>query len=470
MSLNVAGKVLRNMAYLLPAPVANRAKELFAGEGLRTKAMRGSLWTMIGFGASQILRLCSNMLLTRILLPEAFGLMALVSVFMQGLEMFSDVGTGPSLIQNPRGDEPKFQDTAWTIQVIRGVILTLLACLLAYPAATFYDEPMLLQLLPIAGLTALISGLNPTKYFTVNRHLVLGKLTLIELATQIINLLLLVLLAILMQSVWAFVIGGLIGTAIKCYLMAVYLPGRLNHFDFDRASARELVTFGRWIFLATAISFMGQQFDRLYLGKVVSISELGIYSIGVAISMAAVSCNMQLIRRIGLPTLTHTYRDNRNQLTERYDRIRAINDCVFMPSLGALTLLAPTIVHVLYDQRYWGAGHVLQMLSIAAVVPCLLEPAEACVVAMGQPRWATLRYALRTVSCVVGIPLGWHYAQLDGVLLALVLCELPGLIALWTVLGRNKVLRFSREAKAFAMYFGASLVTWGALNVRTFLN
>src|SRR3989442_984776 len=102
---------------------------------LRARAMRGMVWAFSSYGVNQFLRLASNLVLSRLLAPKAFGLMALVAVFLSGLQMFSDVGIRPSIIQNRRGDEPDFLNTAWTIQVIRGTALWLLSCLIAWPAA-----------------------------------------------------------------------------------------------------------------------------------------------------------------------------------------------------------------------------------------------------------------------------------------------------------------------------------------------
>ena len=94
-------------------------------EGLFARAMRSSAWTIFGFVASQAVRFGSNLILTRLLFPEAFGMMALVTVAMVGLGNFSDVGTGPAIAYNRRGDDPDFLDTAWTLHVIRGVLLWL---------------------------------------------------------------------------------------------------------------------------------------------------------------------------------------------------------------------------------------------------------------------------------------------------------------------------------------------------------
>ena len=92
----------------------------------------GSAWVVFGHVASQGIRLAANLILTRLLFPEAFGLMALVNIFLQGLEMFTVLGIGPSIIQNRRGDDPAFLNTAWTIQVIRGFVLWILTILFEY--------------------------------------------------------------------------------------------------------------------------------------------------------------------------------------------------------------------------------------------------------------------------------------------------------------------------------------------------
>jgi O-antigen/teichoic acid export membrane protein len=74
-----------------------------------------------------VIRFGSNLIITRLLLPEHFGLMALVTTFLVGLALFSDTGVGPNIIQNPKGEEPIFFNTAWTVQAIRGVLLWVVA-------------------------------------------------------------------------------------------------------------------------------------------------------------------------------------------------------------------------------------------------------------------------------------------------------------------------------------------------------
>src|SRR5687767_15876104 len=96
---------------------------------LKRQVVKGVAWIVIGYGVSQFIRLGSNLILTRLLVPEIFGLIALMHAFIIGMSMFSDIGLRPSIIQSKRSNDPVFLNTAWTMQFIRGVILWV-ACLI----------------------------------------------------------------------------------------------------------------------------------------------------------------------------------------------------------------------------------------------------------------------------------------------------------------------------------------------------
>jgi O-antigen/teichoic acid export membrane protein len=124
-----------------------------SGASLSRRVFRGSVITMLGFGGTQAVRLLGNLVLARLLFPEAFGVMALVTVLLVGLAMLSDLGISPAIQGNPRGDDPEFLNTAWTINLIRGGVLFLTGCALAWPMSVIYDAPILLQVVPVACIS-----------------------------------------------------------------------------------------------------------------------------------------------------------------------------------------------------------------------------------------------------------------------------------------------------------------------------
>ena len=218
-------------------------REFLKGDGTRARALRSSAILVFGFGSSNVLRLASNLVLARLLFPEAFGLMSLVYVFLTGLGMFSDLGLNLSIIQNKRGAEPEFLNTAWTLQIIRGVILWLCACALAYPATLIYNEPQLAQLLPVVGLSAIIQSFTTTKVALANRNLQIGWQVFTDLGSQIVTLALTAVLAWLTGSVWSLVAGALFGILLKVAAQHVMLRGPPNRWHWDAALAWEMINF-----------------------------------------------------------------------------------------------------------------------------------------------------------------------------------------------------------------------------------
>ena len=217
------------------------------GEALSARALRGTAFTITLFGLQNAMRLGSNLILTRLLFPEAFGLMALVQVVVAGINLFSDIGMGSVVVRSPRGDDPVFLGTAWVVQVIRGFALYGILLLLAPMAAAFYEEPVLAALIMVAGLQLIFAGLTSISQLTASRHLKLGRYSLLQIIAQALGIATMVVLAWYMRSVWALVIGGLLHPAIFMVLSHLFLPGPKIKLGIERAALFEIFNFGKYI-------------------------------------------------------------------------------------------------------------------------------------------------------------------------------------------------------------------------------
>ncbi len=395
-----------------------------SGEGLFAKAMRSSALTASGFAVSQVIRLASNLVLTRLLLPDAFGLMALVTVAMIGLANFSDVGIGQAIMANRRGDDDDFLDTAWTLQVARGALLWLATCALAAPVAGFYDEAMLAQILPVAGLTLLIAGFNPTRIETANRHLMLGRVTLLDLLSQTLGVAVMVVAAIATASVWALVLGGLVGALAKLVLMSVFLPGARNRFRWDAGAGRELVHFGKWIFFSTVFGFVIAQGDRVILGKYLSLEWLGIYNIGFFLASAPLLLGGAVIGRVMIPLYRHGAAGPASNFA-KVRTMRRILTGVLLGALLAMAFLGIPLVEALYDARYAAAGPVVILIACAQIPNVIGMTYDQAALAAGDSRrfCAVLaaKAALFTALFLAGAEIGGLVGALAGQGLALLL-------------------------------------------------
>jgi len=384
-----------------------RLAPLFHGHGLMARVLRSASWLVIGYGGSQALRLGANLVLTRLLFPEAFGLMALVSVVTVGLSLFSDVGVGPSIAQSKRGDDPDFLNTAWSIQVTRGLLLWALTGLMAWPMAQFYGAPELLLYLPIAGITLMISGFNPTRIETAHRHLLVGRLTALDLASQVIGITSMIVLALITQSVLALVLGGIIQALAKLALTHFGLPGAGNRFRWEKTAAKELIHFGKWIFLSTAFWFATSQGDRAILGKFVSLEVLGIYNIGYFLASFPMLLGHAVNQRLMIPV----YRDKpATEAPENRRKQRLLRSGLSAGILSLLWLMAwvgPGLVELLYDDRYAQAGPMVVLIALALAPAVIGMTYDQAALAAGNSRaffvFTAYRAVLQTVFFLIGV-------------------------------------------------------------------
>lgn len=396
-------------------------------------AMKGSLWTLGGYGVSQVIRLLSSLILARLLFPEAFGLMALVNVFMQGLEMLSDIGLGPSIIQNKRGTEPRFLHTAWTLQILRGLLLWLVSCALAKPAALFFGahDPLAAQLttvLPVAGLMALLGGFSSTALYTLNKKMEMRKLTALALVPQVITLIVSILWAVLDRSVWAIVAGGLAGSLGRLILSHLFNDGPRDRLGWDREAAQELEKFGRWVFFSTVVSFLASNLDRVVLGRLLTLGELGLYSIGMTFARVATQVSTRLTNTVVFPLLAK-YQDKPDRLLAFAARARGSVLWAGGALCAGFAIFAPTFFGLLYDERYAGAGRISQWLAVYVWTWILNATIDRIPLALGRPR-ALFTANLAGAFGMVLAWLGYQIAQLPGFIIGMSLSNLAAHVCL----------------------------------------
>jgi O-antigen/teichoic acid export membrane protein len=424
---------------------------------LKQKAIRGSLWTLVGYGLSQGFRLAGNLALTRLLTPEIFGLMTLVQTFLTGLQMFSDFGVFPNIIQSPRGDDPKFLNTAWTIQVIRGGGLWLGACLLAIPVAAFYNEPALLQLLPATGLTALIGGFTSTKLATAHRQLSMKDLTILDLVTGFFSILVTVAATLIFRSIWALVIGNLLGSLFRTIVSHRWLKGERNKFCWDLEAVREIQQFGRWIFISTIIGFFALQGDRLLFGKLLDVHFLGIYGIALGLSSMVEQIVDQVNKRVLFPTYSELIRERPQDLYPRLRKSRAILLVLGCACALLFVLGGNQLVDWLYDDRYREAGWILRVLAIAFLGRILSTTYEDILFAKGMT-FSTMTLTVVGICIQIGALLvGYHLGGYQGVIIGIAATDALTYIAYAICFARLSL--WQPELDLPVLVFGAGLAT-----------
>jgi O-antigen/teichoic acid export membrane protein len=398
--------------------------------------VRASIWTIGGFGIGQVLRLGGNLVLTRLLYPEVFGLSALVSVFLQGLWMLTDVGMGPAIVQSPRGEAPRFLATAWTIQIIRGGVLFLAAAAVAWPAAALYGQPLLRWLLPVAGLNVLVSGFDAISWHVAQRRLQLGRLTLVELVSQAGALVAMVGLAAADRAVygpnhpgavWSVIAGGIVASVVRLVLSHTVLPRVEHRLLLDPEARRALLRFGGGIFVSSTLFFLAGQADRLLFGRMLAIDVFGVYNIAAMLAMLPTAVIQTLGSRVLFPAYSRLA--GQEGFGEAFRRARLPMLLLGAAAVSAMIACGPELVRLLYDARYAQAGWILQFLAVAAWFTVLETTNGSALLAQARVSWHAADQAVKLLLVFVLVPVGIHLDGFRGALVALVLADLGKYLA-----------------------------------------
>ncbi len=431
-------------------------------EERRERLIRGTAWTLATYVGGNLLRLLSNLILARLLFPEAFALLALAGILIQGLKMFSDLGIGASIIQSSRGDEVAFLNTAWTVQVIRGVGLFVVACLLAYPFALFYEISALLWIIPISAFSSIISGFNSTALFTMNRHLNLGRIAILDLCESVVKLVVTIAWALVHPSVLAL-LGGVIASRMF-YTLASHtlLAGPTRHrITWNREAARELIAFGGWVFLSTAVTFLAQQADRLMLGKLVPLAVLGVYSLALMFSRLPIDICNAVTGRVVFPTLASAVRDEPHAMARLHREGRRLLLTVGAAATIGFMVISPWFFSLAYDERYREAAWLAPLIAGALWFNILQSSSDRALLALGDTRSLFLSNMTNFAATLVACLAGFHLWGMAGFIFGFGIGGLAGHLVIVAALARRHLPQIRQDINYTAIVIcGAVLGAW----------
>jgi O-antigen/teichoic acid export membrane protein len=450
-----------------PSPLIDLASDAAApvssghatDENQSGRAVRGGAYTLIGYVTLQILKLGGNIVLTRLLPREAFGLMAIVNTVLMGFGLFSDLGIAPSIVQNPRGDDPKFLDTAWTIQLFRGATLFVLASLVAIPVARYYELPELAPLLSASAVMGLIGGLSSTKIETAERHLKLGRITLIDVSAQVTATVVMLLWAWLRPSVWALVGGGLSGALVGLTLGHLILTGHNSRPGWDKSAARDLMRFGRWVFMSTVLTFCVSYADRLIFGAQIPVAMLGVYSIALTVATVPTQALRAITSKVMFPLFSRVTA-GANELGEVFRNARRLHMVLSGWALSGFIGGGSVAIHLVYAAPYWDAGWMVQLLALAGWFGTPEAANTAAVLARGKPVWMVIANGAKLLGMLTLIPLGFHFGGFPGALLGYVASELFRYVFSALAVYRLGLPALRQDAGYSAVVAGSSLAGW----------
>lgn len=392
--------------------VLRRLRALAGSDG---RVISGAAWSIGSYATSNVIRLISNLILTRLLAPDAFALVTIVASLQVMMNMISDLGIRTSIIKSERATDPAFLKTAFTLQIIRnagiGTVLTVCAGIIAlpsvramFPEGSVYTDPRLVHFLLLSALTMVLHGWISLKVPLLERDLQVRPVMMQDLGVQVATVAATVGFAMAGTGAYALILGTLAGGALRVLASHLLLPGPAVGIGLDRSAFSEIFHFGKWLALASFCHFLAARGDQLIAGAFLETVAFGHFGLAVVWISTAILAFDLLQGRVAMPALCEGYRDDPKSVTAIYYRMRLVMDAAAIVGFLGFLTFSSLFIGIVYEDRYAPvAGFMVLMAPRVLLAPAYLL--RMVVLAAGDSRRFSTLTVVPGVALLIGTPI-----------------------------------------------------------------
>ena len=392
--------------------------------------LKGDLFaTVFCFGAQAVLKLGSSLILTRILNPEAYGIIAIVVSIAFVLELIADINVTLFIVRDENAEQPRYINTAWTMQLARGLLNFAILFLLAPIIATsIYDLPGLTTPLRVISVVFIIGGLQTMAFPLAIRHKQARIIMYSELIAAVVTSAFSLVYCYYSRNFWGILYGTLLNRLLMMGISHLFYRQLRPRLQFDKAAAREILRFTKYVMPSSMLTLALSQFDKIVFLRLFNLHLLGVYGLAGNIASPIEGLITKISQTVLYPRCAHNYRSNRNTFSLSYytENVKLFISILILPA--AVGGAAPWVISVLYPARYAEAGAILQALMLRAVLLSLASPAEDLLIAAGEYQVILHGNALRAIWMFAGSFGGAYLFGFIGFVYGAALSGLPPLV------------------------------------------
>ena len=327
----------------------------------KTKAINGMLWSSVGSFAFQVIRILTQIILARLLWPEAFGLVALVMAFVSVANYLIENGLTLFIIRKQELNE----NDAYSLFIANMIFASSIVILFILGSgliASYLKEPSTQLLLIVSSSAILFNAFGSVHKALLTRDLQFRGQTIIMLVSAIVSGFIAVVVSILSFGVWSLVIYNVSYQFIQTVLLV-----RLYSFNYrgklDRIFLKEAIIYSWKLMLSGLIHTVYENIFNIIMGSLFSISALGYYSNALKIRDVAAQTLTDAIQKVSFPILSKL-QDNKDSMVEASRRILKLSIFIIYPILFGLAATSESIVKVVFNEQWLGMIPIMQILAI----------------------------------------------------------------------------------------------------------
>ena len=364
---------------------------------LKQKTISGMIWSAFQRYSTMIITFISGIILARLLTPHDYGCIGMLSIFMVLAECFIDGGFGEALIQKKNPTQADYS-TIFFWNIAMAVLMYIVLYVSAPFIASFYDMPLLCDVLRVQGIILFIYAFNIVQRNQLRKKMNFKVLSIVTIVTSVTSLTITVLMAYNGYGVWSLVAQHIITGLIPALVFWFYIKWR-PQMTFSWNSLRELFSFGFYMFLTHVFNRFERQIQGLLIGKVYDSSTMGYYSKAFAVERLSSTSISQVMAQVTFP-LYAEMQDDKAKLVNALKRLTMTLSYFTFPLMFILLLCAKPIFILLYSDRWAASVPYFQVLCIAGLAYCLQSVNNQTIAAIGKSK---VMFVVTVIKRVIGI-------------------------------------------------------------------
>lgn len=349
------------------------------------KVAVGIAWMTTSRAAARALGLISTIVLARLLVPADFGIVAMAMAVAAGLELLTLFGFDAALVQRKEISRDHY-DSAWTLNLLLGVGLTVALAAIAAPVAEFYREPRLEAVMYILGAKYIIDNATNPGIVDFRRNINFRPEFVIQVGPKLAGILITIPTAFLLRDYRALLAGMLVSSAATFVLSYVMHPHRPR---WCLSEARVLYRFSRWLLLNNFVGFLRNRSADLIIGRALGPASLGIFSIAYEVSNLPSTEMVAPINRVLFPGYVQLA-DDLNRLRSAFRATLGLIALIILPASIGLAAVSDPLVRVMLGDKWLDTIPIISLLALAGASNVLQTNTGSLLNALGQPRMILL--------------------------------------------------------------------------------
>jgi O-antigen/teichoic acid export membrane protein len=427
-----------------------------AKQGIGKKALSGMLWSSGGSFAFQFVRILTQIILARLLWPEAFGMVALAMAFVSVANYLIENGLTLFLIRK-KTLEQNDSYTLLVANVIFAVSIIVGLILLSTPISIWLGEKEVKLLLVISTSAILFNALGSVHKALLTRELAFKGQTIILLIAAIVSGLVAIGLSYFGFGVWSLVLYNVLFQLIQTILIMIVHPIKLGR-ELDFSFLKQAVVYSWKLMASGLIHTVYENIFNLIMGSLYSVSILGYYSNALKIRDGAAQTLTDAIQKVSFPVLSK-FQDDRERLIDTTRHILRLSIFVIFPILFGLAASSEAIVNVVFNDQWLGMIPVMQVLAINGLLIPLHKVNLNLLTVVGRTDLYLKLEIQKKIVAFVTIALGLYLAvSLEGLLWILFLNAIIGYVLNVRYAGQLLGYGFIKQFKDIASTFMISLI------------